>query len=233
MIFPIGDDKLTGIHKPIVSYTLIALNVLFFIAQSLAPNQLIPELAAVPSEILAGEKLHTLFTSMFMHGGFMHILGNMLFLWIFGDNIESVIGSIKFALFYIAGGLFATFAHILLDPSSYTPMVGASGAIAAVMGAYIIMFPKSQIKLLFLLNMSTFKIGAVYFLGFWIAQQVLSGIGALGMLGQNQGGVAYWAHIGGFIAGVGIGFLFKKINNKVQHELEFEEQEPVWTRYVT
>lgn len=151
MIFPIGDDNIEGGHKPIVSYTLIVLNIIVFILQMLFGDPLIHEFASVPNSIIKGDNLITLLTSMFLHGSLMHILGNMLFLWVFADNIEAVIGSFLFIVFYISGGLIASGAHILTDPLSIIPTIGASGAISAVMGAYMIMFPKSRVKLIFIL----------------------------------------------------------------------------------
>ncbi len=237
MLFPIGDDQVKGGFRPIVSYSFIALNVIAFLLQTTDPTQqlYVMEFGSIPYEISRGIDVYTLITSMFMHGGFMHILGNMLFLWVFGDNIESTIGSVKFAMFYIMGGIAASALHIVLAPESMVPCVGASGAIAAVMGAYLVMYPKSKIKMLFVMTMSTFRIGALYFLGFWIAQQLFSGIGALNLGGGERatdgGGVAYWAHIGGFIFGLLGGYFFKAEVAKIEYAHQ-EQQAPVWRRYV-
>jgi membrane associated rhomboid family serine protease len=144
---------------------------------------------------------------MFLHGGWMHLIGNMLYLWIFADNIEAKVGSIPFVVFYLIGGVIAAGGHILLDQSSMIPMVGASGAISAVMGAYVVMFPKSRIKMIFLVFFSIFYIPAWAFLGFWFAQQLMSGVSEMGM--TQGGGVAWWAHIGGFVFGLIWGFLFR------------------------
>lgn len=212
MFFPIGDDQIKGGFKPIFSYAFIALNVIVFWYQySLGPragNQLVLDFGAIPDKIAHGERFSTLFTSMFMHGSWMHLIGNMVFLWVFGDNIEAVVGNLKFALFYIIGGLAAALTHISIDPASTIPTVGASGAIAAVLGGYIIMFPSSRIKLLFLLFARVFRWPAIAFLGIWIAQQLFNGIGSLGV--KSQGGVAWWAHIGGFAFGFIIGLMWRR-----------------------
>ena len=233
MVFPIGDDQIKGGYKPVVSYMLVVLNVLCFAWQSTDPTGrlYVEEYGCIPAEISRGMDLHTLFSGMFMHGGFLHLLGNMLFLWVFADNIEAVVGNVKFLLFYLLGGLAASAAQILLNVDSTAPCVGASGAIAAVMGAYMVMYPKSRIRMLFLLNFSRFYIPALAFLGFWILQQLLSGIGALpffGGGGVDSGGVAYWAHIGGFAAGLASGFFFRPAALRAQEAPGPEW--PIWER---
>jgi len=213
MIFPIGDDNIVGGHKPIVSYSLILLNVVIFLYEiSLSPGHFesfLEHFGSIPQEIIHGDDLFTLMTSMFLHGGWMHLIGNMVFLWIFADNIEAVIGSMGFLLFYILGGLAATAAHIVFNLHSGIPSVGASGAISAVMGAYLVMFPKSKIKVIVLVFFSTFTLSAIVFLGIWFAQQLLSGIGSINP-SADQAGVAWWAHIGGFVFGLLAGWLLKK-----------------------
>ena len=234
MIFPIGDTNVQGGYKPIISYSFIALNIIIFLIQISVPGNLVCEFATIPNSIVGGSGYHTLFTSMFMHGGWMHLIGNMLFLWVFADNIEAVVGNSGFLLFYLLGGLAATGLHIffelyfgtgnLLDCcapcqsgiscegaksicSGATPSLGASGAISAVLGAYIVLFPKSRIKVFFFL--STFTVPALLFLGFWFLEQLISGFGTLGSLASIGGGVAWWAHIGGFIFGLLYGFTMK------------------------
>ena len=234
MIFPIGDTQVTGGYKPIFSYAFIALNVVVWFLQLSTPGNLICDWAVIPNNITGGRELPTLITSMFMHGGWMHLIGNMLFLWVFADNIESRIGSFWFVIFYIIGGLSASLAHIGFDaffsteianccspclsncsPSGTVsacpgsvPSLGASGAIAACLGAYVVMFPKSQIKMIFVLFFKTFYIPAILFLGFWFLQQFFSGVGSLGK-GVAGGGVAWWAHIGGFVFGLVVGFFLR------------------------
>lgn len=211
MLFPIGDDNVKGGYYPIVSYTFLALNILVFIFELNQGDQLgqfIMDYGAVPAEITQGQRLYTLFTSMFLHGSIGHIVGNMLFLWIFADNIEAVIGSVRFLIFYLAGGLIAHAAHIFFNMDSNIPTVGASGAIAAVLGAYVVMFPKSQVKVLFIIF--PFRVSALIFLGFWIVSQFQSGVGSLQVDTAETDGIAYWAHIGGFVYGVVRGFPFRK-----------------------
>jgi membrane associated rhomboid family serine protease len=209
LIFPIGDDNIEGGHKPIVSYSLIGINVIIFLIQLSIGEETIYHFASVPEEITHGNRLFTLITSMFLHGGTMHLIGNMLFLWIFGDNIEAIIGSSMFLLFYLFGGLFAAGAHILTDPHSIIPMIGASGAISAVMGAYMVMFPKSRVKMIFIVFFKKFHIPAFLFLIFWFLQQIFSGITTFGGIGPG-GGVAWWAHIGGFAFGIVVGLVLKQ-----------------------
>jgi membrane associated rhomboid family serine protease len=238
MFFPIGDDQVKGGYFPLFSYGFIALNVLAYILQMQDPNLMICEYGSIPADILDGRNYHTLLTSMFMHGGPMHIIGNMLFLWVFADNIEATVGSFKFVIFYILGGIAASVAHIYLGAgteqigccypcgnaqgirctgdvinmcSGSIPTVGASGAISAVLGAYLVMFPKSQVKVLVLVFFRSFKLSAFIFLGMWIAMQVFSGFSAMGQ--AASGGTAWWAHIGGFVFGVAVGFLFKEKGN--------------------
>jgi membrane associated rhomboid family serine protease len=161
---------------------------------------------AIPTEILAGRDIVTLLTSIFLHGGWMHLIGNMLFLRVFGDNIEARIGSLRFAVFYLLGGIVAWLVHVWFNPSSTFPAVGASGAIAAVLGAYLMMFPKGRVKMLFMRTMQSFYIPANQFLLYWIGLQFLSGIWSLTNL-SGDGGVARWAHIGGFVFGIVLVFL--------------------------
>jgi membrane associated rhomboid family serine protease len=238
MFFPIGDDQVKGGYFPLFAYGFIALNVIAYILQMQSPNLLICEYGSIPDDILNGRNYHTLLTSMFMHGGPMHIIGNMLFLWVFADNIEATVGSFKFVIFYILGGIAASFAHIYLGAGTEQigccypcgnaqgirctgdvikmcagsiPTVGASGAISAVLGAYLVMFPKSQVKVLVLVFFRSFKLSAFIFLGMWIGMQVFSGFSEMGK--AASGGTAWWAHIGGFVFGVLAGFLFKGRGN--------------------
>ncbi|MFH1941916.1 MAG: rhomboid family intramembrane serine protease [bacterium] len=151
----------------------------------------------------------TLFTSMFVHGGVFHLLGNMLYLWIFGDNVEALLGHGRFFLFYVCCGLAATLTHVMIDPNSTMPMVGASGAISGVLGAYFMRFPRAKVHVLifFFFIIRVVRVSALFVLGFWFIMQVFSGFGSLGMQG---GGVAWFAHIGGFVVGMVLVFLFEK-----------------------
>ena len=216
MLFPIGDDNVKGGHYPYISYTLLAINILVFLlqwSQGEQQGQFIMDFGAIPAEITQGRRIFTLITSMFLHGSVGHIVGNMLFLWIFADNIEAVIGSFRFLLFYLAGGLLAHAAHIYFNVNSPIPTVGASGAIAAVLGAYMIMFPKSQVKVLFIVF--PFRVPALLFLGFWIFSQFQYGVGSLQADTAETDGIAYWAHIGGFVFGVVRGLPFRNEYNRV------------------
>ena len=218
MIFPIGDDQVVGGVKPYVSYSLIAINVIVFLAQFTMYTingegwlgQFFMANGAIPSEIVNGEDLFTLFTSIFLHGGWMHLIGNMVFLWVFADNIEATIGNINFFLFYMLGGLAASLTHIYLDADSGIPGIGASGAIAACLGAYLVLYPRSQVKMFVIFMVRSFKIPALLFLLFWIGQQLFVGIGSLGAQGEASGGVAWWAHIGGFVFGVIVGLVIRQ-----------------------
>jgi membrane associated rhomboid family serine protease len=235
MFFPIGDTQVHGGHKPIISYTFIVINVIVFLIQVVTPGNLICKYSAIPIDIVQGQSYTTILSSIFMHGSWMHLIGNMLFLWVFADNIEAKIGSLKFLIFYLAGGFFASFAHIYFStfsadistisclPCSFSnpctdsnyispaviPSLGASGAISAVMGAYLLMFPKSQIKVLVLLFFRAFYVPAILFLGLWFIQQLFSGFGSLGPTSSAGTGVAWWAHIGGFIFGLASGIYLK------------------------
>ena len=211
MIFPIGDDQVKGGYFPILSYTFIALNVLVFLYQASLSGpgfeQFVYTYGSIPKETMAGQDMFTLFTSMFLHGSWMHLIGNMVFLWIFADNIEATIGTGRFLMFYLLGGLAAHAGHIYFNLGSAVPTVGASGAISAVMGAYLIMFPTSRIKMLVLIFFV--RIPAFLFLGFWIFQQVTLGNQSLQSMTAETAGVAWWAHIAGFAFGVIAGFYYR------------------------
>lgn len=203
MFFPIGDDQVKGGSFPLFSYAFIGINVvIYFYQMGMSDNELhafFDMYAVQPAQILQGKELYTLFTSMFLHGSLMHLIGNMLFLWVFADNIEATVGNFRFLIFYLLGGLAADFGHIYFNHSSNIFSLGASGAISAVMGAYLVMFPRSRIRVLVLIIFRAIEVWAILFLGIWIVQQVVAGIGNLG----NEGsGVAWWAHIGGFAFGL-------------------------------
>ncbi|MBK7095471.1 MAG: rhomboid family intramembrane serine protease [Saprospiraceae bacterium] len=214
MIFPIGDDQIKGGYKPIFSYSFIAINVLLYLFEVslISSGQLsyfIEEYGAIPVEISSGKDLYTLFTNIFLHGGWMHLIGNMLFLWIFADNIEATIGNIRFLLFYLGSGMFASLIHVLFNLESSIPSIGASGAISAVLGSYLVMFPRSRVRILVIYFFSSFNLSAYIFLGLWIVFQVISGISAMNQ-SPDSGGVAYWAHIGGFGFGIVYGLIAKR-----------------------
>lgn len=213
MLFPIGDDNIEDGHSPLFSYGFLILNVGVFVLQATLPKGMqasfVETWGAVPAEIVQGIDLQTLLTSIFLHGSWLHLLSNMLYLWIFADNIEAVVGNLRFLVFYLLGGLVAGLTQVAFDPSSGVPCVGASGAIAAVMGAYVVMFPRSRVKMLFLIFFIVFYVPSWVFLGLWFVQQALSGFEVLGMSREDAGGIAWWAHIGGFVFGLVTGFYFR------------------------
>ena len=208
-LFPIGDDNSTRRSFPLVTLLLILANVVFFVAELALGEAFIVQWSFVPRRFLADPTgdLATLFTSMFMHAGWLHIAGNLLYLWIFGDNVEDRFGRWQFLVFYLVCGLAATFAQMAFNMQSDIPNLGASGAIAGVLGAYILMFPKARVKVL--LGARVVQLSALVVLGLWIVLQFLSGVGSI-MSPTDQGGVAYMAHIGGFVAGFVLAFLFRK-----------------------
>jgi membrane associated rhomboid family serine protease len=205
-MLPIGDDNSARRIIPLVTYALLALNVLVFFLELGGGDAFIEKWAFVPSRFLAnpsGDFL-TLFTAMFMHGGWAHLGGNMLYLWIFGDNVEDRLGHLKFIIFYLVCGLAATFAQLAFSIGSNVPNLGASGAIAGVLGAYILMFPQGKVRVL--QGQQVIQVSALIVIGLWIVLQLFSGIGSIANTVQT-GGVAYMAHIGGFIAGFVLTFL--------------------------
>jgi membrane associated rhomboid family serine protease len=207
-MLPIGDDNTARRTVPVVTYALLALNILFFFIELSGGEAFIEKWAFVPSRFLAnpvGDSL-TLFTAMFMHAGWLHLGGNMLYLWIFGDNVEDRFGHIKFTIFYLVCGLAATFAQLAFSTGSNVPNLGASGAIAGVLGAYILLFPQGKVKVL--QGQRVIQVSALIVIGLWIVLQLFSGIGSITST-ADTGGVAYMAHIGGFIAGFVLTFLLR------------------------
>jgi membrane associated rhomboid family serine protease len=201
-MFPLRDTQ-PSYSKPVITVLLIVVNILVFLFEfSLDPesqNLFVDYYALVPDHF----QLSHLFTSMFLHSGWLHVLGKMWFLWIFGDNIEDILGHGKYLLFYLCCGVAAGLAQVAVNPDSHVPMVGASGAIAGVMGAYMVKFPQSRILTLFtLLFFWVTEVPAWLMLIYWFGLQFLSGVGSLGSSQASQGGVAFFAHIGGFVAGI-------------------------------
>ena len=208
-------DNIPSSRTPVVTVGLIAANILVYVSQLMLPPQEAVQFVylygLIPLEISGGDLLvphpvplyATVFTSMFVHGGLFHLGGNMLYLWIFGDNVEDRIGRLKFLVFYLLSGLAAAAAQIWTDPVSKIPMIGASGAISGVLGAYLFLFPHARVLTLIPLGFfyRLVEVPALIVLGFWIIVQVLNGVGTLG---AHVGGVAWFAHIGGFVAGLGM-----------------------------
>jgi membrane associated rhomboid family serine protease len=207
-MLPIGDDNSARRTVPLVTYALLALNILFFFVELSGGDAFIEKWAFVPSRFLAnpaGDFL-TLFTAMFMHAGWLHLGGNMLYLWIFGDNVEDRFGHIKFTIFYLVCGLAATFAQLAFSTESNVPNLGASGAIAGVLGAYILLFPQGKVRVL--QGQRVIQVSALIVIGLWIVLQLFSSIGSI-TSATETGGVAYMAHVGGFIAGFVLTFLLR------------------------
>ncbi len=231
-MFPIRDDN-PQILTPYATYTIIALNSIAWVfvqgfgstaplvesicSFGLVPAQLLqslPSNAAIPlggdlvCVIGDGSGWYTTVTSMFMHGGWMHIIGNMWFLWIFGNNVEDAMGTLRFVIFYLLCGLAAAAFQIVSNPDSAVPMVGASGAIGGVMGAYIVLYPRVHVHMLVFFGffVTTFAMPAVFMLGYWLLIQLFSGVLSIGGTG---GGTAFWAHVGGFVAGMALIFVFR------------------------
>ncbi len=197
---------------PIINYLLIAINVLFFFWElSLGPDieRALFAVAFIPARFWSsphlGLNLFRILVSMFLHGGWLHLAGNMLYLWIFGDNIEDRLGHVKYALFYLLCGFLATMTHAMMAADSRLPAIGASGAIAGVLGAYLVLFPRAQVTTLIpiFVFVTVREIPAVIVLGLWFVLQLFTGVAAIGVAEARQmGGVAYFAHIGGFVAGM-------------------------------
>jgi membrane associated rhomboid family serine protease len=212
-MFPLGDDRVQGGPPAFITIGLIALNVLAFVLELSQPSEgalqsMIQAWGVVPHEYAVARDLSptiplpfwsTLVTSMFLHGGWMHLLGNMLYLWIFGDNLEKVMGNVRFLFFYLACGIAAGLAHILVSGASNVPTVGASGAISGVLGGYLVLFPRNRVRVL--TRGGIVAMPAIVVLGFWILIQFVNGMGSLAVT-SDTGGVAYMAHIGGFVTGL-------------------------------
>jgi membrane associated rhomboid family serine protease len=205
-MFPVGDDNTARRSLPVVTYALIALNVLFFFFQLGGGEAFLQRWAFVPGRFRddPGGDWPTIFSAMFMHGGWLHLGGNMLYLWIFGDNVEDVLGPVKFLIFYLVCGIAATLAQYWVFTRGMVPNVGASGAIAGILGAYLVLFPHARVRVL--VYNQIVSMPALFVLGFWIFLQIISGAGSLAQT-QDAGGIAYMAHIGGFAAGLAITFL--------------------------
>ena len=212
-MFPIGDDRVHGGPAPLVTVSLVVLNVLAFLVELNQPSpgalqSFIQAWGVVPREYTLARDIpptiplpfwSTLITSMFLHGGWLHLGGNMLYLWIFGDNLEKTMGRARFLVFYLACGIAAGLAHILFSGASGVPTVGASGAISGVLGGYLVLFPRNRVRVL--TRGGIVAMPALVVLGFWIFIQLINGIGSLAVTTET-GGVAYLAHVGGFVAGL-------------------------------
>ena len=227
-MFPISDDNPEpGI--PIVTWVLIAICcAVFFLQASLPPGEAelaVYQFGLIPGVLFGSTVMTdapvpawaTVFSSMFMHGGFAHLAGNMLYLWIFGDNVELAMGRLRFLLFYLVTGIAAALAHSFLVPASTVPLVGASGAISGVLGAYLMLYPRGRVRVLFLpfpiIILRTFYVPALVVLGLWFVIQVVSGFASP----VEEAGVAFWAHVGGFVGGMVLVPFFKRREVRLFH----------------
>ena len=209
-VIPLSDASRRPTRMPAVTASIIAVNALVFLLELLRGETFITNWSLVPADIVAGRHLFTILSSMFMHGSFSHILGNMVFLWAFGPEIEDLMGRGRYLVFYLLGGLAATFAQVAVDPTSTVPNLGASGAIAAVMGAFLVTYPRDKIRslLVIFVFIRTAYIPAALLVGVWFLMQLVN-LGAVAQNPQPSGGVAYAAHVGGFIFGAVTARLFE------------------------
>jgi membrane associated rhomboid family serine protease len=239
-MFPIRDEN-PHFLTPYVTYGIIAINIAAWIlVQGMGTDPALVKsvctLGLIPADILntlepgtrfqigpntwcvlsGTSPLYTAVTSMFLHGGWLHLLGNMWFMWIFGNNVEDSMGHGRFIAFYLLCGLAAAVAQVVANPMSGIPMVGASGAIGGVMGAYIVLYPRVHVRMLIFLGIfvTTFTVPAIFMLGYWLLIQVIGGLGSIGAMG---GGVAFWAHIGGFVGGAVLVLFFRKPELVARH----------------
>jgi membrane associated rhomboid family serine protease len=220
-VFPIRDDN-PHFTTPVATYGLIGLNVLAWVllqgfGTEPALSASVGSFGLVPANVLgSGGSWHTVITSMFLHGGWMHLIGNMWFLWIFGNNVEDAMGHVRFVVFYLLCGIAAASLQTAFDPKSVIPMVGASGAIGGVMGAYVLMYPRVNVHLFVILGfyVNTIAVPAYFMLGYWFLLQLVSGSMAVGAEG---GGVAFWAHVGGFAAGALLSIVFRNREMLARH----------------
>jgi len=224
-MIPVSDERGPRRRFPFVNLALVAFNTGLFIYQAALGESVaafVLTYGLVPQELTTGRDLPplsplplwmTIFTSMFLHGGWLHLGGNMLYLWVFGDNVEDRLGHLKYLLFYLACGMVAALAQIAVGPASPVPMVGASGAIAGVLGAYLVLYPGAQVRTLLIAGVLTrlVPVPAFVLIGFWALLQLFNGLASLEVETQQTGGVAYWAHVGGFSAGVLLMLLAAKL----------------------
>lgn len=216
-MFPISDSHPAG-RFPLINILIIAATLFVFIQQfflSADPESFIQEFALIPANVDFGEftSLLPFVTAIFLHGGFLHIISNMWFLWVFGDNIETHFGVFLFPIVYFLSGIVGNLLQYIIVPSSTIPMLGASGAVAGVLGSYYVLFPHSRIKTLvpFFGFATITQIPAAFMLGYWFILQLLSGAATLPFMGDERGGIAFWAHVGGFVSGVIFAKIYKKL----------------------
>ena len=226
-MIPLKDDN-PRLAFPLINTLLIVVNIAVYLHQFFLPEpesgEFIKAYGVIPAQITEGATYATLFTSMFLHGGILHILGNMLYLFIFGDNIEGSMGSLRYLMFYTLCGLGAAMSHVLIEPMSKVPMVGASGAISGVLGAYMLTYPKARVLVLFpifIFYVTTFRVPALVVLGLWFLNQLISGLIIEG--DKSQGGIAWFAHIGGFVIGALLVKFFAKKKRRADWSYDYNE----------
>ena len=219
-MFPIS-DVIPSRSVPVVTVGLIAVNILVFIYQLTLPEPALQLFVARYAVIPAHFNVPALFTSQFLHGSILHVGGNMLYLWIFGDNIEDRLGHLGYLIFYLAAGAVAAILQTLFNPFSQVPMVGASGAIAGVMGAYFILYPQSRVLtvIFLLIFVDVVEIPAIFFLGIWFVMQLLNGVGSIGATSNLGGGTAFWAHVGGFVVGAAVGLAARRRDRRWERQV--------------
>ena len=217
-MFPVS-DVIPSRTFPAVTIGLIVANALVFLYMLALPDVMLRGFVAAYAVVPAWFSVPTLFTSQFLHAGWMHIIGNMLYLWIFGDNVEDRLGHVPFLIFYLGAGAAAALLQVLFNPFSGIPMVGASGAIAGVMGAYFVLYPQSRVltAIFIFFFFDLVEIPALFFLGFWFLMQLLSGVGSLGASNAAAGGTAFWAHVGGFAVGAAVGLVLRMRDRRRWH----------------
>jgi membrane associated rhomboid family serine protease len=219
-MIPLSDASRRTLHLPVATALIVLANFLVFFVELVAGDAFINQWSLVPAQVMSGHNLITVLTSMFMHAGWLHILGNMLFLWVFGPEIEDVMGPLRYLTFYLLGGLAATLAQAAVDPTSTIPNLGASGAIAAVMGAFLITYPRDEIRTVLILGwfVRITLVPAILLVGMWFLTQLFSEVGAVTTM--DTGGVAYMAHVGGFLFGAVFGRFFETRQRRMDEGLE-------------
>jgi rhomboid family protein len=215
-VIPLNDIDRRPLTFPVITALIIAINTIVFLLELLKGSNFILRWSFVPYDVTTGKTFVTIITAMFMHGGVLHILGNMVYLWAFGPEIEDFLGKAMYISFYLAGGIIASLAQLVVNPTSTVPTLGASGAIAAVMGAFLVAFPHDRIRTLLFLGwfVTISLVPAILLVGFWFLIQFLSEFWTI-VEKQDGGGIAYMAHIGGFVFGMGFISFFKLVHRSI------------------
>ncbi len=219
-MLPISDELRRPSHFPVVTVSIIVLNALGFLCELIWGDAFVSRWSLIPADVVAGKHLITLLTSMFLHGSWLHIIGNMVFLWAFGPEVEDSMNPVRYAVFYLLGGIVAMSAQVAVDPSSTIPVLGASGAIAAVMGAFMVTYPRDRIRTIFLLGwiVDVTFVPAALLIGLWFLIQLFN----VGVVANTQtGGIAYIAHIGGILFGAATARLFEDWRRIKGEEADF------------